>query len=110
MATSPFSPSGARSEGHDAIAEASEAHDARMARFSERLRLGRAISVLQEAGAIRECEEHGPVQSPTRTRWSAPSTSPARIRRPVSLRTKPSPKSSEVLASIGDTCPECPPE
>ena len=40
MVTGAFSPSGARSEGHDAIAEASEAHEARMARFSERLRLG----------------------------------------------------------------------
>jgi len=34
MITGAFSPSGARSEGHDAIAEASEAQEARMARFS----------------------------------------------------------------------------
>lgn len=40
MVTGAFSPSGARSEGHDAIAEASDAHEARMARFSERLRVG----------------------------------------------------------------------
>ena len=34
MVTGAFSPAGARSEGHDAIAEASEAHEASMARFS----------------------------------------------------------------------------
>jgi hypothetical protein len=44
MVTGAFSPSGARSAGHDAIAEASEAHEANMARFSERLRLGCEIT------------------------------------------------------------------
>jgi hypothetical protein len=39
MVTGAFSPSGARIEGHDATAEASDAHEARMARFSERLRV-----------------------------------------------------------------------
>ena len=37
MVTGAFRPSGARSDGHEAIAEASDAHEARMARFSERL-------------------------------------------------------------------------
>src|SRR6185437_14727262 len=40
IVTGAFSPSGARSDGHEAIAEASEVHDARIARFSERLRVG----------------------------------------------------------------------
>ena len=40
MVTGAFSPSGARSDGHDAIADASEAQEARIARFSARLRLG----------------------------------------------------------------------
>ena len=34
MLTGAFNPGGDRSAGHDAIADASEAHDARMARFS----------------------------------------------------------------------------
>lgn len=38
MKTGSFSPSGARSDEHDAIADASEAQDARMARFSARLK------------------------------------------------------------------------
>src|ERR1700749_3440499 len=38
MVTGAFSPSGALSDGQDAIAEASEAHDARMARFSASVR------------------------------------------------------------------------
>ena len=33
MVTGAFNPSGARNAGHDAIAEASDAQDARMARF-----------------------------------------------------------------------------
>ena len=40
MVTGAFSPTGARSEGQDAMADASEAHEARMARFSPRLRPG----------------------------------------------------------------------
>lgn len=40
METGAFRPSGALSDGQDVIADASEAHDARMARFSERLRVG----------------------------------------------------------------------
>ena len=69
---------------------------------------GWAISVLQEAGAIRECEEHG---------WGADPH--ARERAFEIARQDPPPGvSSEeaaaevhgVLDSIGDTCPECPPE
>ena len=70
-----------------------------------------AISVLQEAGAIRECEEHG---------WMRDRADPhARERAFVIARQDPPPGVSpqaaaiaiaEVLDSMGDTCPECPPE
>jgi hypothetical protein len=71
---------------------------------------GWARSVLLEAGAIRECEEHG---------WMKDRADPhARERAFVIARQEPpaglSPKAAavviaEVLESIGDTCPECPP-
>ena len=69
-----------------------------------------AISVLQGAGAIRECEEHG---------WMRDRGDPhARDRALDIARENPPPGISpqaaavavaEVLESIGDTCPECPP-
>lgn len=71
---------------------------------------GWAISALQEAGAIRECEEHG---------WMQDRTDPhARERGFEIARRDPPPGVSpqaaavaivEVLDSIGDACPECPP-
>jgi hypothetical protein len=72
---------------------------------------GWAISVLQEAGAIRECEEHG---------WMQDRADPhARERAFAAARRDPpdgvSPDEAvatiaDVLSSIGDTCQECPPE
>jgi hypothetical protein len=72
---------------------------------------GWAISVLQEAGAIRECEEHG---------WMQDRADPhARERAFDIAREDPPPGVSpqaaavaiaEVLDTIGDTCLECPPE
>jgi hypothetical protein len=72
---------------------------------------GWAISVLQEAGAIRECEEHG---------WMQDRADPhARERALVVARNDPPAGASsedavaelrDVLDSIGDTCPECTPE
>ena len=72
---------------------------------------GWAISVLQEAGAIRECEEHG---------WMKDRADPHARERAIDIaRRDPPPGFStaaaaaeihEVLDSIGDTCPECPPE
>jgi hypothetical protein len=69
---------------------------------------GWAISVLQEAGAIRECEEHG---------WMLDRGDPhARERAIAAARQDPpsgvSPENAvaaieDVLGSIGDTCPEC---
>lgn len=72
---------------------------------------GWAISVLQEAGAIRECEEHGWMQDRAEpharerafyiARWDPP----ADVSPNEALATI-----IEVLNSIGDTCPECLPE
>jgi hypothetical protein len=72
---------------------------------------GWARSVLMEAGAIHECEEHG---------WAKDRADPhARDRALDMARQDPPPGVSpqaaavaiaEVLDSIGDTCPECPPE
>lgn len=69
---------------------------------------GWAIHVLQEAGAIHECEEHG---------WAKDRADPhARERAFDIARRDPPPDISpqsalnavaEVLDSIGDTCPEC---
>ncbi|MHB0790310.1 hypothetical protein [Bradyrhizobium sp. 5.13L] len=69
---------------------------------------GWAISVLQEAGAIHECEEHG---------WAKDCADPhARERAFDIARRDPPPDISlqsalnalaEVLDGIGDTCPEC---
>jgi hypothetical protein len=71
---------------------------------------GWARLVLIEAGAILECEEHG---------WAKDSADPhARERAILIARQDPPPGVSpeevvaaveDVLGSIGDTCPECPP-
>ena len=71
---------------------------------------GWAINVLNEAGAIRECEHHG---------WMQDRADPHARERAIDMaREDPppgvSPQSAaiaiaEVLDSIGDTCPECPP-
>ncbi|WP_342738595.1 hypothetical protein [Bradyrhizobium sp. B117] len=71
---------------------------------------GWAISVLQEAGAIRKCEEHG---------WMQDRADPHARERAVEIAREESPSGvspddavaevREVLDSIGDTCPECPP-
>ncbi|RXH23028.1 hypothetical protein XH94_37210 [Bradyrhizobium zhanjiangense] len=70
---------------------------------------GWAICVLQEAGAIRECEEHG---------WAQDRADPHARERALDIaRRDPPPGISpaeavaevrDVLESIGDTCPECP--
>ena len=72
---------------------------------------GWAISVLQEAGAIRECEEHGWLQdradpdARARALDIAGQDPPAGVSRNEAIA-----EIKEVLDSIGDTCPECPPE
>jgi hypothetical protein len=70
-----------------------------------------AIAVLQEAGAIRECEYHG---------WTQDRADPHARQRALEIARKDAPPGlspeaaagavTEVLDSIGDTCPECPPE
>jgi hypothetical protein len=72
---------------------------------------GWAISVLQEAGAIRECEEHG---------WMKDSADPHARERAFEVARQDPPFGipsdeavaavKDVLASIGDTCPGCPSE
>jgi hypothetical protein len=72
---------------------------------------GWAISVLQDAGAILECEEHGWIQDRAdphareRALDIARRDPPAGILLDEALATI-----IEVLDSIGDTCPECPPD
>jgi hypothetical protein len=72
---------------------------------------GWAVNVLNEAGAIRECEDHG---------WMQDRADPhARERAFAVARQDPPPEVSpdaaamsvaEVLDSIGDICPECLPD
>jgi hypothetical protein len=71
---------------------------------------GWATSVLLEAGAIRECEEHG---------WMIDRADPQAHDRAFDIARRDPPRGlspnaaavviAEVLESIGDTCPECPP-
>jgi hypothetical protein len=72
---------------------------------------GWAISVLNEAGAIRECEEHG---------WAQDRADPHARERAFELARQDPPFGispdeaagavEDILSSIGDTCPECAPE
>jgi len=69
---------------------------------------GWAIHVLQEAGAIRECEEHG---------WAKDRADPHAREHALHIARQEPPEGlspdqaieevREVLRSIGDTCPEC---
>ena len=69
-----------------------------------------AINLLQEANAIRECDQHG---------WMQDRADPHARERAVEMaRQDPPPGVSphvaaaevrDVLDSIGDACPECPP-
>jgi hypothetical protein len=71
---------------------------------------GWAIAVLQEAGAIRECEYHGWMQDLADPLARERGLETARHDPPAGL----SPEAAtgaliEVLDSVGGTCPECPP-
>jgi hypothetical protein len=76
---------------------------------ASRMLEGWAISVLMEAGAIRECEEHG---------WKRDRADPharelafeiARLVPPFGVSPHAAAGAiAEALDSIGDTCPECP--
>jgi hypothetical protein len=72
---------------------------------------GWAIDVLQEAGAIHECEEHGWMQDRADPHARERAFEIARQDQPPGV--SPDEAAAEVhdlLDSIGDTCPECPPE
>lgn len=70
---------------------------------------GWAIWILQEADAIRECEEHGWMQDRADPRARERASHIARLNPPEGI--SPDEAAAEVrdvLVSIGDTCPECP--
>lgn len=72
---------------------------------------GWAIDVLQNAGAIRECEEHGWMQDRADPHARERAFNIAREYPPTGV--SPDAAAAEirdVLSSIGDTCPECPPD
>jgi hypothetical protein len=72
---------------------------------------GWALVVLQDAGAVRECERHG---------WMQDRADPHARERAIAIAQQAPPPGvfpehaivelEDILASIGDTCPECPPE
>lgn len=71
---------------------------------------GWAIYVLQEAGAIRECEEHGWMQDRADPHARDLAFDIARRDLPMGASTDEAvAEIREVLASIADFCPECPP-
>jgi hypothetical protein len=70
-----------------------------------------AISLLQETGAIRECEDHGWMKDRSDPHARDRAVAVARQDPPMGL--SPDAAAAEirdVLDSIGDTCPECPSE
>ena len=72
---------------------------------------GWAISVLKEAGAIRECEEHSWMQDRADPYARQHAFDIARRDQPAGVSAQAAAAAiAEVLDSIGDTCPECPPE
>ena len=72
---------------------------------------GWAISVLKEAGAIRECEEHGWMQDRADPHARERAFDVARQDPPVGASSQAAVVAiAEVLDSMGDTCPECPAE
>ena len=71
---------------------------------------GWAISVLQEAGAIREFEEHGWMQDRADPHARERAFDMARHSAPAGVSSEAAAAEiAEVLDGIGDTCPECPP-
>ncbi|UPJ71906.1 hypothetical protein [Bradyrhizobium sp. 187] len=70
---------------------------------------GWAISVLQEAGAIRECEEHGWMQDRADPHARERAIAIARQHAPAGISAEEAVSAvSNIPDSIGDTCPECP--
>lgn len=72
---------------------------------------GWAIGVLQEAGVIRECEEHGWMQDRADPHARERAFEIARQYPPFGTASDEAvAEIRDVLNSIGDTCPECPNE
>jgi hypothetical protein len=70
---------------------------------------GWVISVLSEAGAIRECEEHGWMQDRADPHARDRALQIARTDPPAGVSSQVAAVAiAQVLDSIGDTCPECP--
>ena len=70
---------------------------------------GWAIYVLQEAGAIRECEAHGWMQDRADPHAHDRAFDIARVDPPAGISPDAAAAAvQDVLNSIGDTCPECP--
>ena len=84
---------------------------ARERKPADRMLYGWALAVLHEAGAIRQCEEHGWMRDRADPHAREHAVSIARQHPPTDI----SPEQAvaeirDVLDSIGDTCPECPPD
>lgn len=80
-------------------------------RSTTRTLRGWAIHVLQEAGAIRECEEHGWMQDRADPHARERAFDIARRDPPADVSTDAAAAAvRDVLDSIGNTCPECPPD
>ncbi len=71
---------------------------------------GWTISVLQEGGAIRECEEHGWMKDRADPHAHERALVSARQDSPPGLSPEQVAEVRDALDSIGDICPECPPE
>jgi hypothetical protein len=72
---------------------------------------GWAILILHEAGALRECEEHGWMQDHADPHARERAFDIARHEPPAGVSSQAASVAiAEVLDSIGDTCPECPPD
>ena len=72
---------------------------------------GWAIHELQEAGAIRECEEHGWMQERADPHARERAFDIARENPPAGISTEAAvAEVRDGLDTIGDACPECPPE
>ena len=72
---------------------------------------GWALAVLQEAGAIRECEEHGWAQDRADPHAHDRAFDLARLDPPAGMSAdEAAAEVRDVLGAIGDTCPECPAE
>jgi hypothetical protein len=72
---------------------------------------GWAIHVLQEAGAICECEDHGWMQDRADPHARERAFDIARRDPPADVSRQAAEAAvRDVLDSIGDTCPECPPD